>query len=941
MNIKNKAFLFNVILLIFFYFPVSIEAQELPPVKNFTPVDYNAGNQSWDIAQSEDKIIYVANNSGLLEYNGARWTRYDSPNETIMRSVMIHNDTIYTGCYMEFGFWTRNQTGRLQYSSISNQIESELLEDEEFWNILHIDNHLLFQSLKKIYIYNKRTKDFKTIDSQERIVKVYNVGNDVFFQRINKGIYKIENGKGELFIDDELIKRNEVIDIYSYKGKYIFLTQEKGFFVYENGLLKPWNGYNSQLSNYNTYCSYQLDEGKYILGTISNGILFFDFESGISDYINQSNSLLNNTVLSLFEDSENNIWAGLDNGISFINIESPVYVYNDKNGVLGSIYASAYHKGYLYFGTNQGLFFKLNDSDSDFKLIKGTEGQVWSLDIIDGKLICGHHRGTFLIENSSILRVSDIQGAWKNQYLSVDNGTIIQGNYDGISIHEFKNGKWNFKHKIKGFNYSSRYFEVMGNQIFVNHEYKGVIILTVNEGFTEVIDFYLDNSLKGANSSVAKFNSNILYASKSGIYSYNTESNKFTIDSTLSNAYSSEEYITGRMINDEVDERIWLFTRNNLVSISSDNLVDNTKIKKIPIGYNLRREVIDYENILHIDQFDKFIIGTTSGYIALSTENINVNEFKVYISDIYKGFNKEIGSEIEYVNYQEEGKLENEENNITINYHTPEYYNYLSTEYQYQLIGLYDEWSNWTSQSSEVFENLPPGKYTYNVRSRIGQDLSSNVATYQFYIAKPWYLKDVMLLLYFSALVMLIILFHNAYRSYYRRQRNKLIENNKKSIELMKLQKEKEIIKIKNDQLKQDYNSKSKELAASAMSIVKQNELLNSIKDHLIKSESRDELKPVIRIIDKNLAHNESWEMFKEAFENADAEFFRKLQEKHPDLSNNELKLCAYLRLNLTSKEIGPLFNISTRSVEVKRYRLRKKMNLDVKENLTNYILNV
>ena len=81
--------------------------------------------------------------------------------------------------------------------------------------------------------------------------------------------------------------------------------------------------------------------------------------------------------------------------------------------------------------------------------------------------------------------------------------------------------------------------------------------------------------------------------------------------------------------------------------------------------------------------------------------------------------------------------------------------------------------------------------------------------------------------------------------------------------------------------------------------------------------------------------------MFQEAFNNADKKFLKKIKSKHAELTPNDLRLCAYLRLNLSSKEIAPLLNISPRSVEVKRYRLRKKMNLPHDTNLTNYIIEI
>ena len=124
------------------------------------------------------------------------------------------------------------------------------------------------------------------------------------------------------------------------------------------------------------------------------------------------------------------------------------------------------------------------------------------------------------------------------------------------------------------------------------------------------------------------------------------------------------------------------------------------------------------------------------------------------------------------------------------------------------------------------------------------------------------------------------------------------------------------------------------------MSMVKKNELLADIKERLLRAKNGD-VNEVIKQIDQSLNHRDNWEFFKEAFDNADRDFFKNLKESHPNLSPNDMKLCAYLRLNLSSKEIAPLFNISARSVEIKRYRLRKKLNLSSNENLTNYIINL
>ena len=138
-------------------------------------------------------------------------------------------------------------------------------------------------------------------------------------------------------------------------------------------------------------------------------------------------------------------------------------------------------------------------------------------------------------------------------------------------------------------------------------------------------------------------------------------------------------------------------------------------------------------------------------------------------------------------------------------------------------------------------------------------------------------------------------------------------------------------------------SSKSKELAVSTMNLMEKNKLLALIKDDLNKTsdEGNRNLKSVISTITQNINEEDSWNIFREAFDIADKDFLKKIKQAHSILTPNDLRLCAYLRLNLSSKEIAPLLSISVRSVEIKRYRLRKKMDLSHEQGLVEYILSV
>ena len=183
---------------------------------------------------------------------------------------------------------------------------------------------------------------------------------------------------------------------------------------------------------------------------------------------------------------------------------------------------------------------------------------------------------------------------------------------------------------------------------------------------------------------------------------------------------------------------------------------------------------------------------------------------------------------------------------------------------------------------------------------------------------------------------------HFLYRRHYKNQREKLLEKTRYELELKELENRQQRMRFNNDKLRQDIDNKNRELGISTMSLIKKNEFLNTIKQEIKQASENDKnLKQVIKIIDKNLNNTDDWYLFEEAFNNADQDFLKKIKSEHPSLTSNDLRLCAYLRLNLSSKEIAPLLNISPRSVEVKRYRLRKKMNLEHESSLTDYILEI
>ena len=198
-----------------------------------------------------------------------------------------------------------------------------------------------------------------------------------------------------------------------------------------------------------------------------------------------------------------------------------------------------------------------------------------------------------------------------------------------------------------------------------------------------------------------------------------------------------------------------------------------------------------------------------------------------------------------------------------------------------------------------------------------------------------------MILVYMVILILIGLSINKIYERYYLKLQVKLIEENNQKLELIKLRSNEQLIQLEKQSLEENIKSKNRELAIATMAIVKKNQFLKSILNDLESMESNPLATRVIRIIKRNFKKEDDWDFFREAFDNSDKDFLKKLKTKHPKLTHNDMRLCAYLRLNLTSKEIAPLFNISSKSVEIKRYRLRKRMDLRRDENLVDYIINL
>jgi len=265
------------------------------------------------------------------------------------------------------------------------------------------------------------------------------------------------------------------------------------------------------------------------------------------------------------------------------------------------------------------------------------------------------------------------------------------------------------------------------------------------------------------------------------------------------------------------------------------------------------------------------------------------------------------------------------------------------------LQGYDDEWSEWTKRTDKEYTNLPPGSYTFLVKVRSNLGNESAASSFAFKLLPPWYKTVLAKLFYILLLAAIIYAIYKWQKVKFEKQQAKYEEEQRKLLYIHELERNKtesELIALRNAKLEAEINFKNSELASSAMHLVKKGEVILKSKTHLTQlmrgldnPEAITELKKMIRTLSEDDNLDKEWENFARHFDQVHSSFLFHLKEKHPGITPNELKLSAYLRMNLSTKEIAQLMNISVRGVEISRYRLRKKLQIPTEVSLFDYLM--
>ncbi len=935
-----------------------VQETGLPGIKNYKRYDYNGATQNWNIDQDKNENLYFANNAGLFQFDGTSWNKFDLANHSAVRSLRVgDSDCIYVGGHDEFGFFKPDEKGRLTYHSLLPLLNESSRKSIDFiWKIHLFNGEVIFQSFTQAYIYDG--KKIRYLEAPNRFQFSFMVKGRLYFQDISAGLFEYKNNALVPLPGTETLSAAEVWGIFPLSGERLLVTTiNKGAFVYNGNRLQEWNtDAGNFIKKEGSLGGVGIKDNFIVFNSVLDGVIIADTSGKIVQHLDQQNGLQNNTILASFVDNKSNVWLALDNGIDFINESSPLTYFGSSYNI-STVYASVLYKQTLYVATNQGLFYQpfgKSLNKNQFMMVEGTTGQAWSIQEMDGQLFCSHNRGLLLIAGNKAVKTIDANGYWCIKKIPGQPNLFLGSLYNRFSIFEKKNGQWVFKNYIEGGGKSGNIFEIGGTDVWLLKD-SLLYQMKLNNDFTsfKLIKTYqnLSDTVKGV-SGVYLLNSKVYFQSGHRFYNFLPELDMFKEDKKLDDLFKDIPPI--RFLQQDAMGNIW-YVYNECFGMLKKTGTENYLNVAAPFAGLKGNLVYEYLSVNAVDTQHVFI-GLTSGLGHFNPALISNIPAKpsVYI----RSFSYP-GNMLTYGNSSStkiaKAVIPYQSNSVKFTFSSPMYENLENIEFSYKLEGFNNEWSDWTLLNIKEYTNLHEGDYKMYVRARNSFGALSQPAVVSFTVSPPFYRHIVAYIFYAALLLTGIVLLQLRIKTKIRKhkyyetiEQRKLYLEKEARIKLEQDGLEEEIKQLKIEKLQISLMAKDKELVNNSFQVVKKNKMLNgiiqkikSIDDETVEEATKARLHKLTKSIIKDLELDNGWDNLERHVKNVHFDFLKRLKEKYPDISPRELDLACYLLMNMSSKEIAEIMNISSESVELARYRLRKKMGLSRNENLIGFLMSI
>ncbi|MEQ8472915.1 MAG: triple tyrosine motif-containing protein [Marinoscillum sp.] len=921
------------------------------------------------VTKDKNGFIWFATDQGVLKYDG--------------RSTVLYKrdlQSLYTKNFLN------TADGRLLVINDQGIKEIESNEDTVAFVPFNIGKHTIDQNLgfpKSIYQDGKGNIWIGEVSSVLRInesgIKRFELG--VPYQSISyhrtftfredafgtlwiapfKGsLLRFDSQLDELVPVDTVLPLTDITGFTIVQGDYLIFGGKEG--IFELKVDSDKQVLSSRFSDaVGNISAIQGTDDQVFIGTWDQGLLVMDFDDRSISKVEEVG--FNDVVDFFYDKSVPEIWVVGSENVGLLSF-SVIHAVKGMEGF--RIESISLDEDELYYSIGQEVK-SMNWSTGVTRSILESKNNYFDRIQIDGdNLWIGDSFGAVIkldIANGTLDKIVDSTGV-AIKFVMIDNA----GN-------KWFAGDWDRLTKVSGDNDQATYYPVKSSNVIrqaqdgtiycgsygpknILHKYKASSdqFVTIDLNY----DFELDSDVSAEDIAIDD-EGNIWIASNVGVLKY--ESSTSNISRITIPNLDPSKLLKAIAIHNGVT---WIAGDFGLIAYDGENaLLYNTK-------NGLPSKILNWRSLTSADA--GILISTAKGLAIAQSHLLKFEKTPkpVILSVKSKGDNltkdKDGVNSLPY-----HGSLQAEF--ITLTYPSKQ------VIYQSRLLGMDDNWSEATSNTQVSFLGFSPGDYTLEVRSREIGALWSELVSYNFRVKKPWF-RTVWAYIMFAAGTLLVFVI--AIRAYnynlilqkrrfkkiiddrtllIQEQKNEIIAQKNRIIE----QKEELLAKnnamhksqqalseadvnflhLKEKQLQDQIDYRNKQITTHALHIIQKNETLKELRSKLesiIKSQNKSpqqEIKKTLKLIDDSYRLDKDWDDFKLYFEQVYTGFYTKLKVNCPSLTVQELRHCALIRLNLSITECASILGISPDSVKVSRSRIRKKLDMEVGQGLTDFILSI